>query len=352
MANVIPLSVPNLKGNEQKYMDEAIAKEWVSTGGPYIGEFEEMSAKYIGVPEAVACQSGTAGLHLAVMESGLVRGERILVPVLTFIATVNPIVYAGGVPVFIDCDDTMCIDPVKLRDFCEQECELKDGVLYEKESGQRVRGVMPVHIFGNLCDMEAIMDIAAEFNLFVIEDACESLGSSWLNGRYAGQHSGTVGNIGVFSYNGNKIITTGGGGLIVAKDKKQLDHMRYLSTQAKDDILRFIHNEVGYNYRMTNIQAALGVAQMEQLRGFIETKNRNYDLYKELGIALWPFRDDIKSNKWFYSLVTDGRRDELMEKLAQRDIITRPIWELMSHLKPFAGYRAYRIERAEQHKPV
>ncbi len=347
MKKTIPLSVPNLSGNEKKYMDEAIAAEWVSTAGPYIGEFEKGVAGYVGAPEAVACQSGTAGLHLAVMESGLARGERVLVPALTFIATVNPVVYAGGEPVFIDCDDTLCMDPVKLEDFCRDECELRGGALYEKASGARVRAVMPVHVFGNLCDMEAIEDTAKRYGLFVIEDAAEALGSRWLKGRHAGMHAGTVGDIGVFSFNGNKIITTGGGGMIVAKDRDKLAHMRYLSTQAKDDTLRFIHNEVGYNYRMTNIQAALGVAQLEQLEGFVKIKNRNYDLYRALGVELWPFRDDIKSNRWFYSLVTDGRRDELMEKLAERGIMTRPIWELMNHLKPFKRYRAYRIERAE-----
>ena len=347
MDKFIPLSVPNLKGNEKVYMDEAIESEWVSTAGPFITRFEQSVADYVGAPEAVACQSGTAGLHLAVLESGLQAGERVLVPDLTFIATVNPIVYAGGVPVFMDCDDTLCIDTDKLRAFCEQECELRDGVLIEKQSGARVRAVMPVHVFGNLCDMDAIMDIAAEFGLFVIEDAAEAMGSRWQAGRYAGMHAGTVGDIGVYSFNGNKIITTGGGGMIVAKDKSKRDHMRYLSTQAKDDTLRFIHHEVGYNYRLTNIQAALGIAQMEQLPGFVEIKNRNYHLYRELGVDLWPFREDITSNRWFYSLVTEGRRDELMDKLNARNIQTRPVWELMHHLRPFQSYRTYRIERAE-----
>lgn len=343
----IPLSVPNFSGNEQEYVARAIADEWVSTGGPFITEFEQSVAEFAGADEAVACQSGSAALHLAILESGLERGDIVLAPDLTFIASINPIRYAGGVPVFFDCDDTLCIDVAKLRRFCERECELRDGALFEKSSGARVRAVMPVHIFGNLCDMESIMDIAAEFGLFVIEDACEALGSFYAAGRYAGRHAGTIGDIGALSFNGNKIITTGGGGMLFAQQKKMRDHMRYLSTQAKDDAVRFVHNEVGFNYRLTNLQAALGVAQMEQLPLFIETKKRNYNLYGELGIELLPFRGDISPNYWFYSYMTGGRREQLMEQLAQRGIASRPIWQLMHRLKPYESCRAYEIEKAE-----
>ncbi len=342
----IPLSVPNLRGRELEYLTEAVTSEWVSTAGPYITQFEKDIAAFAKTYEAVACQSGTAGLHLALLEAGVERGDVVLTTDLTFIATTNPIYYCGGVPVFIDCDDTLCIDPAKARDFCERECEMRGGTLYEKASGRRVRALMATHIFGNLCDMERLVDLAEEFKLFLIEDAAEALGSFWNEGRYAGKHAGTVGEIGVFSFNGNKIITTGGGGMIVARDKNKLDHMRYLSTQSKNDTLRFVHDEVGYNYRLTNVQAALGIAQAAQLPEFLKTKKRNWELYNENGLPLLPFRADVSPNYWFYSYMTNGRRDELMAGLAKHNIQSRPVWELMHRLKPYKDCRAYKIERA------
>ena len=346
---VIPLSVPTLRGRERELMDTAIRDEWVSTAGPYIRDFEKQVADFAGVPDAVACQSGTAGLHLALMEAGVGRDDLVLVPTLTFIATVNPIAYLGATPVFMDCDDTLCMDAEKLGDYCAHACERRaDGHLYDKSLGRRIACINVVHVFGNLADMEAIMDIAETFGLPVVEDACEALGSFWNAGRYAGRHAGTVGHFGVFSFNGNKIITTGGGGMLVARDPGHLAHMRFLSQQAKTDPFRFVHDEIGYNYRLTNIQAALGVAQMEQLPHFLEIKRARYHRYLENGIPLWPFRPDISPNYWFYSYLAGGaaQRDYLMDELQKREIQTRPIWELMHRLKPYADAPAYRIEKA------
>lgn len=347
MSDFIPLSVPNLKGNELSYVTEAVKTEWVSTGGPYIPEFEKSFAAFVGTQSAVAVQSGTAALHLAYMEAGVTSSDMVIVPDLTFIGTLNPIAYIGAEPVFIDCDDSLCIDVVKLRAFCETECSVREGELRHKGSGKRVRAVVPVHVFGNLADMQEIMDIALEFKLRVVEDACESLGSFWTAGRYSGLHSGVVGDIGVFSFNGNKIVTTGGGGMIIAKSETELKHMRYLSTQSKNDELRFIHDEVGYNYRMTNMQAALGIAQMESLPEFLKTKKRNYDLYLEEGLELLGFSSGVSANHWLYSLLTHGKRDLVISELAGRNIQTRPIWELMHRLRPFRNCIAYKIERAE-----
>ena len=347
MPNYIPLSVPNLSGNELKYTTTAIKTEWVSTAGPYIPDFEKSVASFTGMADAVACQSGSAALHLAFMEVGVERGDLVIVPDLTFAATVNPVTYIGADPVFMDCDDSLCVDPIKLRDFCREECEMRNNVLFHKSNGRRVSAVVPVHIFGNLADMEAIMDIANEFYLAVVEDAAEALGSFWSSGRYAGKHAGTVGDIGVLSFNGNKIVTTGGGGMLISENQNALDHMRYLSQQSKDDMVRFIHNEVGYNYRLTNLQAALGIAQMEQLPGFIDTKKQNYELYLDEGLELLPFREGVKPNYWFYSLMSHGNRDTLMEQLRERNIESRPVWELMHRLPPFKNCIPYRIERAK-----
>ena len=350
METKIPLSVPNLRGKELEYLTVCVDGEWVSSGGPYITKFENNIAESVGAKNgAVACQSGTAGLHLAMLELGIGQGDAVIVPTLTFIASVNPVRYCGAHPIFMDCDDSLCMDPIKLEHFLADECETCDGVLREKKSGLRIAAIEPVHIFGNLADMPPIIAVAAKYNIPVLEDACEALCSRWETGEFAGRYAGTVGDIGVYSFNGNKILTTGGGGMVVAKDDEHLAHIRFLSTQAKADTVRFVHEEIGYNYRLTNLQAAVGVAQLEQMDTFIETKKRNYDLYNELGIKLLPFREGTRPNYWFYAFMTSGldEREALMKFLLDRGIQTRPIWALIHSLKPYRDERAYQIERAE-----
>lgn len=345
MNKFIPLSVPNLCGNEAAYVNRAIESEWVSTGGAYIEDFEKAIAAYVGTPGAVACQSGTAGLHLALMAGKVKAGDEVLVPALTFIASVNPVKYAGAEPVFMDCDDTLCMDMDKVERFCETECRMVDGRLINQKTGRRVSAMIVVHIFGNLANMEKAVALAEKYRLFLIEDACEALGSYYTKGTFAGRHAGTIGDIGVYSFNGNKIITTGGGGMIVSNDPQHLKLAKYLSTQAKDDTLYFVHNHIGYNYRMTNLQAALGLAQLEQLEAFIKVKEENYQAYLEHQIPLLPFREDIRSNRWFYSFMTD-KRDVLIEELNRRQIQSRPIWHLISDLPPYRSCQAYQIERS------
>ena len=346
MGHFIPLSVPNLKGNELKYVTHAIETEWVSTGGPFITDFENKIADYVGVQDAVACQNGTCGLHLALLACGVQKGDEVIVPTVTFIAAVNPVKYMDAKPIFMDCDDSLTIDPDKLREFCETQCERREGRLINKKTCKHIKAIVVVHVFGNMADMERILQIAVEYHLKVIEDATEALGTYYTKGKYQGKYAGTLGDIGVYSFNGNKIITTGGGGMIVSgTNQKYLDRCRYLSTQAKDDLIYFVHDEIGYNYRMTNLQAALGLAQLEQLEGFIQTKRDNYNYYQELGIKMLGFREDIRSNYWFYSYLTD-QRDSLMKELDSKDIQTRPIWKLIHTLKPYETAQAYRIERA------
>ena len=355
MDRFIPLSVPNFEGNERKYVDDAIDQGWVSTGGAYINTLEKEMARFLEVEDVAACQSGTAGLHLSLKEAGVVPGDMVIVPTITFIAAVNPVKYQFAEPVFMDCDDSLCLDPVKLEKFCQEECELKNGALVHK-SGKQVKAIVVVHVFGNLADMEAIMDIASKYQLKVIEDATEALGTRYTEGRYAGRYAGTIGDFGAFSFNGNKIITTGGGGAVTAHDASKVAHIRYLSTQAKDDPHYYIHNEIGYNYRMTNIQAALGVAQMEELEEFIQRKNKNYELYKQLfaGFALGTMKDfrvGTYSNKWFYSLelamdkLHCSLRD-IITKLQERGVQTRAIWGLIHEQKPYADALAYEMEKA------
>lgn len=349
------MSIPNFEGKEEEYVLDAVRQGWVSTGGAYITRLEEKLAEFTGAFGVAACQSGTAALHLALMECGLQPGELVIVPTLTFIAAVNPVRYQFADPVFMDCDDSLCMDPEKLARFCQEECEFQEYLVYRR-TGQRIRALVVVHVFGNLADMEAIMDIAARYHLRVVEDATEALGSVFTSGPYAGKMAGTIGDFGAYSFNGNKIITTGGGGAVTASDPKELAHIRYLSTQAKDDPLFYVHNEAGYNYRMTNLQAALGVAQMEELPEFIRRKARNYETYRErlAGFEkgeLLPFRKNTKPNYWFYSLLLkeDALREgvrALVLRLQEQGVQTRPIWGLIHQQKPYEECAAYQIEKA------
>lgn len=348
MDKFIPLSVPNFVGNEKKYVNEAVEAGWVSTGGKLISEFENRIKEYTNAGCAVAVQSGTAGLHLSLLALGVNSSQEVIVPTLTFIAAVNPVKYCGAEPVFMDCDDTLCIDPIKIEKFCKEECDFIDGDLINKRTQKRIKVIVVVHVFGNLCDMDKIMATAKKYNLKVLEDATEALGGYYLEGKYKNVRAGLVGDMGVYSFNGNKIITTGGGGMIVTNNIDMGEKCRFLSTQAKTDSLYFVHNEIGYNYRLTNVQAALGVAQMETLDEFIKTKQENYNYYREIGIELIPFRNDIYSNYWFYSYLTTGpeQRDSMIRSLGEQNIQTRPIWSLIHKQKPYQNAQAYDIEKA------
>ena len=277
MINEIPLSVPKLNLNIIDNLRECIETGWVSTGGRFISEFEQKVANYVSVSDAVSTQSGTAGLHLALRVLGVSQGDEVIVPTLTFIAAVNPVRYMGAEPVFMDCGDDMCIDPEKLEDFCANHCTLTDAGLINNLTKKRISAMIVVHVFGNMANMERIMEIAKRYSFYVIEDATEALGTHYTGGLFSGKFAGTIGDIGVYSFNANKIITTGGGGMIVSRHQKYIDETRYLSTTAKDDLLYFVHDDVGYNYRMLNIQAALGTSQIDELESLIETKKRNYE---------------------------------------------------------------------------
>lgn len=354
--NWIPLSTPNFCGNEKKYVNEAIDAEWVSTAGTFISRFEEEMAAKLSVRQACACQSGTAGLHLCLRHFGISAGDLVLVPTLTFIATVNAVLYQSAEPVFFDCDDHMCINPEQVAAYLEHECRLADGKTIEIASGKTVKAMIPVHVFGDHCDMERLMDLAERFHLIVIEDATESLGGVFSQGRYKGWPTGTVGHAGVFSFNGNKIITAGGGGIVVSNDKAAVDHIQYLSQQAKDDAMYFVHEEWGYNYRMTNLQAALGLAQLEELDGFLKIKHQNYACYREKLVdcdygELLPFASGDHSNRWFYSFALrkpdSEKRDRLLRYLNNGNIQARPIWKLNHTQTPFQKYRTMECKRAQ-----
>ncbi|WP_067843874.1 LegC family aminotransferase [Amphibacillus sediminis] len=351
----IPLSVPSLKGNELKYVTKAIKDEWVSTAGPYINSFETEITNYVNAKGSVAVQNGTSGIHIALKLLGVSEQDEVIAPTLTFIAAVNPIKYCGASPVFMDCDESLGLDPQKLKVFLDEECEKKGDELINKKSSKVIRAIIVVHVFGNMSDMESIMEIANDYNLPVIEDATEAIGTFYTKGKLKGKFAGTIGKIGVYSFNGNKIMTTGGGGMIVSDDINLLERARHLTTQAKSDPLYYTHDEIGYNYRMTNLQAALGLAQLEQLENFINVKKRNYDLYRNEftsidGLSLISFRENTRPNYWFYGMKISEKypleRKDIIQRLSDNSIQARPIWDLIHEQLPYQDTQAYNISLA------
>ena len=358
MSNFIPLSVPNFGPEEAARADEAIRSGWVSTSGARVGEFEGQLAAYVGMPRAVAANAGSSALHLAALAAGIGPGQEVIVPTLTFIAAVSPLTrYVGAEPVFIGCDDSLCIDPDAVEDFCANRCTLKADGLYNDRTGARVAALEVVHVFGNMADMPRLLDIARRYRLTLIEDATEALGTRYTAGPLAGRYAGTMGDAGCYSFNGNKIITTGAGGMLVSNHPDWAEHAKHLSTQAKADELQFLHDEVGYNYRMTNVQASLGLAQLARLEDFIAIKQARYDQYRRgldgvRGLRILPFRDEegtVRSNHWFYSLDLRGAgldRDRFIAGLQARNIQTRPVWALIHEQADYPKNEAYGLDKA------
>lgn len=359
MSAFIPLSVPNFGEKEAARAAEAITSGWVSTSGARVGEFEQALADYVGMPRAVASNAGSSALHLAAMAAGIQPGQEVIVPTLTFIAAVNPLTrYMGAEPVFIGCDDSWCIDPEAVEDFCANHCILKEDGLYNNRTGAKVAALEVVHVFGNMADMPRLLEIAKKYRLTLIEDATEALGTKYVSGPLAGKFAGTMGDVGCYSFNGNKIITTGAGGMLVSNHPDWAEHAKHLSTQAKSDLLQFFHDEVGYNYRMTNVQACLGLAQLERLEDFIATKIARYNQYKDAldgyhGLRILPFKTEaegVRSNHWFYSLYLGGTgldRDTVIATLQDQGIQTRPVWALIHEQADYPRNEAYHLDKAQ-----
>lgn len=335
----IPLCVPEIRGNEWAYVRECLDTGWVSSVGSYVTRFEGMLAQLSGKKHAIATVNGTAALHVALMCAGVEADDAVIVSDLTFIAPANAIRYLDAHPIFIDCDrEYWQIDPVQIRRFCERSCTLKNGVLHETATGRRVRAILPVSVLGHPVDLDAIRQIAATYGLQLIEDATESLGT-----LYRGSPAGSTADISCFSFNGNKLVTTGGGGMLCTDDDAIATRARYLTTQAKDDPIEYVHGAVGYNYRLTNVQAAIGVAQIEKLDEYIAVKRANAALYTELladvpGIRPPSEASYARSTYWLYTVLVDeatfGMSSRaLLKFLADRRIQSRPLWQPM-HLSP------------------
>ena len=329
------LSGPNMGGNELKYVTECIETGWVSSVGAYVDEFEKMSAAFAGTKYAVATSSGTTALHICLVMMGVNRDDYIIAPNITFIATLNAIKYTGASPILIDTDEhNWQMDLNLLEIFLTNQTEQKNGACHFKKDGRRIPVIMPVHVLGNICDMDRLLALAKQHNIIVIEDSTEALGS-----YYKGKHAGGFGLLGTFSYNGNKIITTGGGGMIVTDDEALAKKAKHLTTQAKSDPFEYIHDEIGYNYRLVNVAAAMGVAQMEQLPGFLSRKKEIIAFYKnELeGIGDIKFQqvsNDVNPNWWLPTIFTKKQK-EVLKVLNDHKMQSRPFWVPMNQLPMF-----------------
>ncbi len=334
----LPLHIPTFRGEEKTYLNECIDSTFVSSVGKYVDGFEEDMQHYTGIKKAVACVNGTNAIHVCLRLVGVEPEDEVITQALTFIATTNAITYAGAFPTFVDVDrDTMGLSPEALEDFLYKNTEQREGQCYNKNSGRRIKSCLPMHTFGHACRIEEIAQICTHHNIELVEDAAEAMGSFY-HGKHLGQH----GKLSAISFNGNKVITTGGGGMILTNDEQLGAHAKHLTTQAKmPHRWEYTHDEIGYNYRMPNVNAALGVAQLQQLDSFLENKRQlamHYrEFFAEQGIAFFDERENEKCNFWLNAIILEDRkqRDQFLEETNDAGVMTRPIWTLMNKMPMF-----------------
>jgi len=341
-SQLVSLHEPRFAGNEWAYVKECLDTGWVSSVGKFVDRFEADLAAYTGAKHAVAVVNGTAALHISLLLGGVEAGDEVLVPALTFVATANAVAYCGASPHFVDSEETTFgVCPRALREYLKKVSEVRDGQCMNLLSGRRIRALVPMHTFGHPVDIEPLLAIARDFHLVLIEDAAESLGST-----IGGKHAGTFGQMGTLSFNGNKTITTGGGGAILTDDAELAKRAKHLTTTAKvPHRWEFVHDQVGYNYRLPNINAALGCAQLEQLPGFLAAKRHLFELYQS-GFSDIPQVRVVgepagcRSNFWLQALLLDEssahERDAILAATNDAGLMTRPAWTPMHNLAPFS----------------
>lgn len=336
---MIPLSVPYLNGNEWKYVKDCLDTGWISSAGSYVTQFEEQIASFVGAKYGIACMNGTVGLHIAQLLAGVTSEDYVIAPNVTFIATLNAIKYTGATPILIDVDpNSWQMDLNLLENFLEENVVIREfqGFLqsYHKPTNKRIKAIMPVHVLGNMGEMNKLMEIASKFHLDIIEDSTEALGS-----YFQKKHAGSFGKFGVFSFNGNKIISTGGGGVIVTNDEELAKKAKHLTTQAKVSSMEYIHDEIGYNYRLVNVLAAIGVAQMEEFPTLLESKRKMDHFYRTQlngvgDIVFQEVSDDVDANCWLFTFKTKYMR-QLLNFLNDNGVQSRPFWMPMNQLEMF-----------------
>jgi perosamine synthetase len=349
----IPNAVPRLAGNEWAYVKKCLDENWVSSVGEFVTRFEREIATWTGVPHAVATVNGTAALHIALLTAGVQRDDEVLVPALTFMATANAIAYCGAHPVFMDSEErSWGVDPAKAADFLGRECLVKDGRMVNRATGRTVRALLPVHLYGHPCDLDPLLELVERYPVALVEDSAEALGA-----EYRGRRVGVEGLVGALSFNGNKIITTGGGGMVLTRDARVADRARRLTTQARGSALEFEHDEIGYNYRLVNVLAALGVAQLEQLPGFIEDKRATAEDYRRRlagvrGVRVFGEAPWARSTYWMSSILIEERAcpdvRALLRDLNDAGIGARPLWRPLNLQPAFREAQTYRLEVAER----
>lgn len=335
----VPLHAPFFSGNEKKYLNQCIDSTFVSSVGEFVDRFEEMVAEYTGAKKAVVCVNGTNALQIGMQLVGVERGDEVITQALTFIATCNAISYIGAHPVFIDVDiDTMGLSPKAVKTWLDNNTEIKDNQCYNKKTGRRIKACAPMHTFGHSMKIDDLVDICSDYNIEIVEDAAEGMGSF-----YKGRHTGTFGKVGTISFNGNKTITTGGGGMLLFQDEKLADYAKHITTQAKvPHKWDFVHDQIGYNFRMPNINAAIGCAQMEKIDMILSNKRDTALQYKDFfrdisGIDYFDEPKNCKSNFWFNTLILENEEAKLnfLEYTNNNGIMTRPVWKLMNELDMF-----------------
>ena len=347
----IPLHEPRFIGNEKKYLNECIDSTFVSSVGKFVDEFEEMVARFSGAKYAVATSNGTSALHIGLKLVGVDGSCEVITQPLTFIATVNAISYCNAKPIFVDVDrETLGLSPSKLKEFLEEFTILNEnGECINKSTNKIIKACMPMHTFGHPCKIDEIVEICDSYNIAVVEDAAESLGS-----YHKGKHTGSFGKVGVFSFNGNKIITAGGGGMLVTDDEQLAKKAKHITTTSKvPHPYEYIHDEIGYNYRLTNLAAALGVAQMENIQLFIDKQRylaKKYEVFfKDTNIEFIKEPKDSKSNYWLNTVILKDRqtRDEFLKYTNDNGIMVRPIWRLMNKLDMFKGAQTGNMDNSK-----
>ncbi|MCJ8007604.1 LegC family aminotransferase [Lederbergia wuyishanensis] len=339
--DVVPLHEPTFGETEIEYVTDCIRTGWVSSVGKYVDDFEEKLAEYTGVKRAVAVVNGTAALHIALKVAGVQTNDEVFMPALTFVATANAATYLQAIPHFVDVsEETLGLDPVKLEDYIQEIGEMRNGQLVNKKTSRIIRAVVPMHTFGHPVDLDPLIELCGKYNLMLVEDAAESLGSF-----YKGKHTGCFGIAGALSFNGNKIMTTGGGGAILTNDEKLADYAKHITTTAKvPHRWEYVHDEIGFNYRMPNINAALGCAQLEKLDSFLASKRQLTNSYMKLfeqveGMNVYNEPIFAKSNYWLQTLIIASpkyKRDEILETLNSEGILARPMWKPLDELSPYA----------------
>ena len=347
---MIPLHAPCFIGNEKKYLSECIDSTFVSSVGKFVDRFEEMVAEYTGAKRAVVCVNGTNALHMAMLLSGVEKDDEIITQPLTFIATANAISYIGAYAVFLDVDkDTMGLSPVKVREWLKVNAEVKGRECFNRKTGRRIKACIPMHTFGHPVHLDELVQVCEDYHLDLLEDAAESIGSF-----YKGKHTGTFGKVGAISFNGNKTITTGGGGMLLFNDEELGRYAKYIMTQAKvPHRWEFVHDHIGYNYRMPNINAALGCAQMEHLQEFVDNKRdlalKYAEFFKDTDITFFTEPSDCKSYYWLNVVLLKDKqaREQFLEETNDAGVMTRPVWQLMNRLPMFKDCECGDLSNAE-----